>query len=455
MNIVSLLLLTVLQFIAGIGVLGLFNIQLRNGIKFPVAMLLGVAICSLVPFLLELLHIPLRMLHVMSALVLTTLLLNIRRKRRLSQWVFSFANIRVKLYELPFILVLLFIFFVSAWRCYYYPPWPRDLTSGAEVIAEYAVREKTMVNSTFSIDLSSTNNPYKPAFITSLQIIYKYAGFPFGQVWLSVVFGSLLLLLYQLLCENVHRLLAGVLLLCFLAIPVMYDYTYIALFDYSNAVFFFVSVYFLSLYDRNGMYNYLLFAGFLMGIATYIRSETLVLACFFIPLILYMQAKGQRITGRQVFNSFGFVLPAVILYLLSITLYNGYYLPETYNIGDQVNGHLLDLTLFIDRFQGMNSHLLFSKWGISLYGYFIILFLVLLAGEALRHRLRFSRMAGIWLFTVLAVYLGLPFLGYLLPLMDLEHSTKRAMFKIFPPMLLYLSHNQLLTGLSARLSKLG
>jgi len=457
MSIVSLLLLTILQFIAGIGILSLFNIQLRNGIRFPVALLLGVAVCSLVPFLLQLLYVPLSLLNVMSALVLTALLLNMRLERSLLQWqgFFTGIRIRMKLYELPFVLLLVFIFVVSAWRCYYYPPYPRDLTSGPEVIAEYAVREHTMINSAFSVDLSSTNNPYKPAFITSLQIIYKYAGFPLGQVWLSVVFGSFLLLLYQLLCENVHRLLAGVLLLCFLAIPVMYAYTFIVLFDYTNAVFFFLSVYFLMLYDSTKAYHYLAFAGFIMGIATYVRSETLVLACFFLPLVLYMQAGSWRITWRQVLSSVVFVLPALVLYLLSIVLYNGYYLPQTYEVGELVNRHLLDLRPFFDRFTGMHTRLIFSSWGFSLYGYFIILFLVLLAAEAVRYRLRFSRRAGMWLYAVLVVYLGLPFLGYLLPLMDLDNSTKRALFKIFPPMLLYLSHNRLLTGLSGRLDRLG
>jgi hypothetical protein len=68
------------------------------------------------------------------------------------------------------------------------PPTPRDLTSGAEAIAEFAVREGRMINSVFSVDVG--NNAVKPPFITSLQIIYKLAGFPFGKVWLSTIFVS-------------------------------------------------------------------------------------------------------------------------------------------------------------------------------------------------------------------------------------------------------------------------
>jgi len=456
MNIVALLLLTLLQFISGIGVLALFNISLRNGLKIPLALLLGVAVSSFVPFVLQLLYVPLTAFSVFSALVMTALLLNINMARTAEQWAAMFRNIRftLKLYELPFILLITAIVLISVWRCYYLPPTPRDLTSGPEVLAEYAVREHTMINSVFNVDLDSTNNPYKPAFITSLQIIYKYAGFPFGQLWLCVIFVSFMLLLYQLLCENLHRLLAGVLLLCFLAIPEMYAYTFMALFDYSNAVFFFLSVYCLTLYFGGKSRHYLYFAAWLMGIATYIRPETLVLAFFFIPLLVYRQWGSQSI--RQLAQDAAtFVTPALLLYAVSVVCYNSYYLPAQYEVSNLINPHPLQLRPFFDRFADMHTRLLFGSRGVSLYGYFMVLFVVLLLVEAVMYKLRFSFTARVWLYAVLVVYIGLPFLGYLLPLVDLQHSTKRGLLKIFPLMLLYLAHNQALAKISARLGRWG
>lgn len=456
MNIVALLLLTLLQFISGIGLVGLFNISLRNGIKIPLALLLGVAVSSIVPFLLQLLYIPLTSFSVFGGLAMAAVLLNLHLVRSAQQWEALFSNIRFtfKLYELPAVLLIAAIVFISVWRCYYWPPTPRDLTSGPELIAEYAVREHTMINSAFSVDLASTNNPYKPAFITSLQIIYKFAGFPFGQLWLCVIFVSFTLLLYQLLCESVHRLLAGILLLCFLAIPEMYAYTFMALFDYSNAVFFFLSVYFLTSYFREPASRYLYFAAFLMGIATYIRPETLVLAFFFIPLLVYNQWERKDLK-RLVLNCGIFVLPAVLLYALSVVLYNGYYLPAKYEVGSLVNHHLLQIRPFFDRFADMHTSLLFGRRGVTLYGHFMVLFVLLLLAEAVCYKMRFSTTARTWLYAALVVYIGLPFLGYLLPLVDLQHSTKRGLLKMFPLMLLYLAHNQLLAKLSARLSKWG
>src|SRR6201999_4239430 len=109
--------------------------------------------------------------------------------------IFSRTSFRLRLYELPYLLIIGFLVFVSVWRSYYEPPTSRDTLSGPEAIAEFAVREHTMINSFFSIDLWSTNNPFKSPYLVSLQMVYKLAGFPFGQVWLSTVFISFTLFL--------------------------------------------------------------------------------------------------------------------------------------------------------------------------------------------------------------------------------------------------------------------
>ncbi|WP_431211949.1 hypothetical protein ACQ86N_40220 [Puia sp. P3] len=119
------------------------------------------------------------------------------------------------------------------------------MLSGPETIAEYAIREQSMINSFFGLDLSSTNNQFKSPFLISLQVIYKLAGFPFGQVWLSVVFISFTVFLYHFLRERLHPVLAGLLLLLFLMTPEIFAYTFMILYDYSNMVFFCLGLYFL------------------------------------------------------------------------------------------------------------------------------------------------------------------------------------------------------------------
>jgi len=462
-SILSILLLTLAQFAAGFGLLTLFRIQLKPALLLPLAVLSGIAVFSWVPFLLQLCYIPLTATSVFSSLAIACVLLNIKWKRGIAQWrQNSSGPPRVlRMYELPFLLVIGLVIFVSAWRCFYYPPLPRDLTSGSEAIAEYAVREHTMLNSLFSVNLESTNNPFKPPFIISLQLIYKLAGFPFGQVWLSVVFTGFIVFLYGLLSLTLHRLLTGLLLLFFLAIPEMYAYTFMALFDYSNAVFFSLSFYFLLLYFDNRQHNYLAFAGLLMGIATYVRAETLVLGVMMLPLIAWQELKGMAYFKSMPYLPrikallkaiLLFIVPAVLFYFISIPVYINYYLPVQYHVPDLVNTHLLNLAPLFKRWAEMNSQLIFSKWGIELYGYFIFLFLLLLLAEITVKR-RFTGAGRNWLYAILVVYLGLPLLGYLLPLMDLDNTTKRGLFKLFPLMLLYLGNNGWLIGLSEKITK--
>jgi hypothetical protein len=453
-GIMIILLLTIIQFIAGFGLINLFNIQLKPGLLISLAILLGVAVFSIMPFILQLAYIPLTSTNIFISILVACVLLNIKFKSGIARLKELKANIkfRIKIYEIPFVVMIVFIVFVSAWRCFYFPPTPRDLTSGAEVIAEYAIREKTMINSVFSVNLETTNNVFKPPFITCLQIIYKYAGFPFGQIWLSTIVACFLIFLYQALTLSLHRIFAGLLVLFFMAIPEMFAYTFMVLFDYSNAVFFFLATWFLYLFFQNRQRNYLAFAGLLMAIATYIRSETLILACLFVPAILWYHRKNKTGVVKGLVSSAWFVVPSVLSYIISITIFINRYMPVKYNIQGQVNKNLGDLSPFFDRFSDINSKLIFSDLGVGYYGYFIYLFVLLLLLEIVIKR-KLSNTTRNWLYAVLVIYIGFPLLGYLLPLLDLNNSTKRGLFKIFPLMLLYMANNSLLVSWSQRITK--
>jgi hypothetical protein len=453
-GLLIILLLTILQFITGFGLINLFNIQLKPGMLLSLAILLGIAVFSIMPFVLQLAYIPLTATNVFLSLFAAAILLNLKFKTGIQRFKELLANTRfkIKVYEIPFVVMMVFIVFVSAWRCFYFPPTPRDLTSGAEVIAEYAIREKTMINSVFTVNLETTNNIFKPPFITCLQIIYKYAGFAFGQIWLSSIVACFLIFLYHALTLSVHRIFAGLLVLSFMAIPEMFAYTFMVLFDYSNAVFFFLSTWFLYAFFQNGQRNYLAFAGLLMAIATYIRSETLILACLMAPAIVWYHFKNKTGVVKGIISSAWFVAPSVLSYIISVSIYINRYLPVKYNVQGLVNKNLGDLSPFFTRFSEMNSSLIFSEKGMGYYGYFIYFFLLLLLLELVIKR-KISGTARNWLYAVLVIYIGFPLMGYLLPLLDLNNSTKRGLFKIFPLMLLYLGTNGLLVSWSQKIAK--
>lgn len=464
MPVVALIFLIICHLISGYGLLTLFGIRQKMDVTIALSLILGVAVASFIPFLLQLFYIVLAPGIVFSSLVIAGLLLNIPALLRIRQTglvaaIRSFrrrcsriGSSRIHAYEIPFVLILGFLVFVSVWRCYYLPPTSRDVLSGPEAIAEYAVREHTMINSFFTVDLWTTNNQFKSPFLISLQMIYKMAGFPFGQLWLSIIFVSFIVLLYQLLKERLHPIIAGLLLLLFMMAPELYAYTFMILYDYSNMVFLFLSLYFLFGYLKDKILPTLYFSGLLMGIATYIRSETLVLAVFFIPVILLMQFREKYVYRKIALTNGLFILPSLLGYLLPVQLYIKHYLPVTYDVAGLINQHPADLHPLFSRYGDIVSRLLTGEFAIHLWGYFMFVWAAFFMGELIFLR-RFNKDARNWLYAIGVIFIGLGFLGYLLPLFDLVDTTKRGLFKIFPLMLLYLANNEGLIRFSAWISK--
>jgi hypothetical protein len=467
MLLIAFLLLLLCYLVTGYGILFLFRLQEKAAYTVTLSLLLGLAVASFLPFLLQLLFIPITPFSVFGSLALAAIAFGLPVLRYIRKQ--GFAAFRQSLprpafeirpYEIPFFVIIGFFLFVSIWRGYYLPPTSRDALSGPEAIAQFAVSEHTLVNSFFGIDLWTTNNQFKSPFLISLQLIYKLAGFPFGQIWLSIVFVSITIFIYNALRERLHPLLAGVLLLLFIMTPEMYAYTFMVLYDYSNMVFFFLSLYFLFAWirggdptgSRPGGGNQFYFAGLLMGIATYIRSETLVLALLFLPLILWVQRR-RKMPAKQVVLAIGlFLLPSLLGYYLPSQLYIKYYLPVHYDIGGLVNNDLFSLRPLFQRYADIFTHLLTGEFATHLWGYIYYLAAILFVAEALVLR-RFNREARNWLYAIVVLYIGLGALGWLLPMMNLNETTKRAFFKMLPLVLFYLANNELLIRFSGTAGK--
>jgi hypothetical protein len=459
MLLISYLLLLFYYLVAGYGVLTLFRLRLKTAYMITLSVLLGVAVASLVPFLMQLLFIPLTPAAVFGVLILAALALNtpsILRIRREGFTAFRQSlkprPFRLLPYELPFLAIFAFFAIVSIWRCYYLPPTSRDALSGPEAIAEFAVREHSMINSFFDVDLSTTNNQFKSPYLISLQMICKMAGFPFGQIWLSAVFVSFTVFLYHALKEKLHPIIAGLLLLLFLMTPEMYAYTFMILYDYSNMIFFFLSLWFLFGYFRNKLATWFYFSGLLMGIATYIRSETLIFSLLFLPPILLAMYRGRLPAGKMALACLYFLLPSALGYYLPGPLYIGHYLPAHYDVGSLVNTHLSDWSPLFQRYSDMATRLIVSVFGVHLWGYIFFVAAGLLIVEFFVPG-RYSRDARNWLYAIGIFYLGLGALGFVLPLIDLNDTTKREFFKMVPLLLLYLANNAALIRLSKWISR--
>ncbi|MCD6010813.1 MAG: hypothetical protein K0Q79_675 [Flavipsychrobacter sp.] len=449
MNFGGLIFLLVCHYLSGRGVLRLFKIALAPLPAFCVAMMVGVPVISFGPCILQLLHIPIDAQSVtitaavMGALHAIPLFVPFRRPR------FKF-NLP-QLYQVPFLLVITALVLISVWRCYYYPTYARDMLSGPELIAEYTVREKTMINSVFTIDLHTTNNHFKSPYITTLQVIYKLLVHPFGGLWLSVLFVSFMIWLYTLVKERIHPVLAGFLLFLFISTPELYAYTYLVLYDYSNMVLFFCGFYFLVRYTDEYKANQLLFAAFLFGIATYIRAETLMLVAMIVPLLLVYLYKD-KMPKQGIVKVALFMAVPVFFYVLCIHVFVRLFVPVPFDVGGQMNQDLGNISVFFHRLLEVQSPLIFSRGGLLVFGFFIPFFYAVLLVDLAWQR-KFSRESVIMLYGIAVVMIGLPFISYLFPLADLYNTTKRGLFKMLPLMLIYLANSSTLQRLSELIKK--
>ena len=309
-----------------------------------------------------------------------------------------------------------------------------------------------MISSVFSIDLSTTNNLFKSPYITGLQIIYKLLVAPFGQLWMSVLYVPFIVFIYAMLRKRVHALLAGLLLLLFITVPDLFAYSFVMLYDYSNMVFFFCGFYFLIRHLDGRQLNDLFFSALLFGLATYIRVETIVLVAMtaLLPFIVYIK---ERIGLKSLLLRLSvFIAVPAIFYLICMQVFVRLFIPIPFDAAHEINPALGHIGYFFQRLKELNTVIIFSAKGISVYGYFLMLFFAVLLGD-ICSRQRFNREAWFALFGVAVVYFGLPLLGYLLPLYDVNNTTKRGLFKIIPLMLLYLCNSGLVLRLSALITK--
>ena len=450
MNFAGLIFLLICHYLTGRGLISLLRLELANVPAICFSFMTGVPLLSFAPCILQLMKIPLTDINVFIAIACLTALFGLPLlKSSLRRGMPKF--ILPQPYEWPFLIVIAGFIVISVWRCYYMPPYSRDMLSGPELIAEFAVREKTMINSVFNLDLSTSNNYFKSPYITSLQIMYKLLVYPFGQLWLSVLFVSFTIWIFTLLKERLHPLLAGLFMLLFIAIPELFAYTFVILYDYSNMVFFFSGFYFLARYLEKERVSELSFSIVLFGLATYIRTETLILIVMLLPLLVfhfYRKKTPLKLTAARLF---AFVFVPFIFYFICINVFVRNFVPLPFDLQENVNRDLGNVSYFFTRLQDMATKLIFSEPGVDFYGIYFFIFCGILLLDILWLR-RFNREALYALYGVAVVYIGLGIIGYLLPLADLSNTTKRGLFKAMPIALLYMANSAAVQRLSTFLT---
>jgi hypothetical protein len=453
MNLTGLLFVLCIQQLCGYGLLYSYGQWQHKISGYLLAQIMGIGCISFLPFLLQLCYIPLNPFSIGIALTLLALLLNTKRilqfyKGEKVKW--TLAPVKLKLYEVPVLVFILFLMALGTWKSYYLPTHVRDMLSGPELIAEYAVREHSLINSVFNINLETTNNYLKPPFITDLQIIYKFFVNDFGGLWLSVLSACFSMWLYSLLRNTIHPLIAAALWLVFYTMPELYSYTYLMLFDYSNMVFFFLAFYFLSCWNISRDDNTLGFVALLMAIAVFIRLESLILVLMILPFLIFHIGRTKKLQWMTGFNAALFLALPLLVYGLWMQVFVPGYIPVKFDAASMLSNNLSHIDLFFKRMADMTLYLLLGKGTWNLWGYFVYLFLLVLLCDLLFYR-RYNYIS-IWMLSGIGLlYFAIPFMGYLIPAFDLLNTTKRALIKLFPFMLIYMANSAALQGLSKRI----
>jgi len=450
-QLLNITLILLLQFFSGWAIINLFKLEAHSSIKLSLSFLMGIFVCSVVPFILALFFIPINLASVYVLFLLICVLLNIGGKAYLSELKVCLKIERndLRSYEYIFILVIFLLVFISVWRCFYLPPTPRDVLVGAELLAKYTVEEGTMVSSVFTDNIRfSTNNPFKPPYVLNLQIVYKLLGFEFGKLWLSQSVIFFIVFLYSILRQRLHPLIVGILMILFLAIPDMYAYSFIILYDYSNAIFFTIAVYYLYKYFETRELNVFLFSTLAFGVATFIRSETLFFL-FFGSLVVIMLEYRYGIVNALV-KAGSLLGISFLFYSIWHLLFVKFYLPVSYEISSQLNPDLFNVNNIISIFHDINSNLIIGDSAHTHYGYFIEIFLVVTFVSFVIYR---NTKAWLYLVWILILYFGFVLMVHFLPLVEIENTVKRGFFKMFPIMLISFSYNKLLINLSHRINR--
>ncbi|GAA4469766.1 hypothetical protein GCM10023093_29770 [Nemorincola caseinilytica] len=454
MNLTGLIFLLFAHYFTGRGIVRLFRVEMTAVALFCFSLICGVTVHSMVPCIMELLHVPITVPNMYAWLAGSAVLFSIPLLLNIKQTKMPRLELP-QLYELPFILIFLGLAAVSVWRCWYFPPTPRDVLTGTELIAEFTVKEHTMRNSVFSVDYrlnGAANNMFKSPFITGLQVIYKMLVLPFGQLWLSVLFIAFTTWLYTLIRSIVHPLLAGILMLIYFAIPDLFAYTYIILYDYSNMIFFFAGFYFMMRYLDNDRMNELLWVTFLFGMATYIRSETLVLAAVVVVLMAWYQYRAKMPLKKIAIRAAVFMAGPLLFNFILSNVFIRNLVPAEFKLGDLLNHDMTNVSELFARYKELLMDLMFSSKGEQVFAHFYIFFLAVLGIDIVATR-KFSKDGGLALWGVLVVFLTLGLLCFLIPSHTVINSAKRGLFKLIPLMVLYMAHSGILQKLSAYLRR--
>lgn len=464
------LLLTLLQFASGFAVIAYLYPVKKIWQRITLSIMLGMAISTLGIMLLELVHIPINLGTFIAIQVLITGALHFKFDTVKGAYKTSFtrkAFSSFKLYEIAIFVPMVYLLFISVWRCVYLPLSTFDSMVGIDLVAQYTVREGTVANSVFTYQLPHawfwSNQPFYAPFVTFSQVIWRLLGFPFGKIWLAILTLNFAVFFYSKVAEYAHPIFAALAVLMLTMVPEMYAYTFLIQTDYTSMVYMFLGVVFFYEYINQKEKGLLYLSIVFMAIAVWVRSETI----FFLPFgslwLLLERYRSEKKLGWR--NAILFSALPAIGFILWNFIYIKSYLPIAPDTFSKLN---LDFSHYYadikEIMYQMNRQVIFADKmiGNDYWGYMVYIFeygLLIQVAYAIASVYLFKKPVNdqykglSLLFWLLVMYVVFIILIQHIPSANVAFTFRRGFFKFFPIMIFYLMQSPLVGLISGKIQQ--
>lgn len=444
------------QFLLGYGITVRLQAVRTTYCLIGLSMLIGLGVSSVVPFIVQFAGLPIIAPTVIGGIVglavLSSLSLRSKKERLLSRT--GKNGLAANWYELPFLGVWLYLLFISAWKCNWFPNTTFDTIVGPDLVARFAVLEHTLVSSVFTKHLPNvsvfSNQPFYAPFTAMQQIMYLLATeqtgvFAFGKLWLTLLVFSFGLFLYADMRERIHPVLAGTLVTILAFAPELFAYTFLVQTDWANAAFFASGVMLFQRYVETEAKGAFWASTLLLALACWTRTETI----FFVPIgTLILFVKRIRVSPTEAIKQSAIFL---LTCLLPVLFWNYGFLrtyvplPANTYIGTFRWVYTNYLTGLLRIVQNMNDRVVFHA---SYWNYTVPIFLSL----SLLNLLIFRDKRGLGVLAwIVGVYVLFALILQHVEGANIQYTFRRGFFKLLFLMCFYLSTTSLLRWLSIRL----
>jgi len=442
----QLFLITLLQFAAGIGILGLCRVTLTRSLAIPTAVLVGMFVHSFVFFLACLLGMGVSLSTTTITAIGAAAALNAPLPLTMSVWksLFVRPSWNVRMYDVLAWTLGAYILFIVVWGAWYWPVTPFDAMAGIDLVARQAIEEGTLNNSIYthpSLAGRLSNQPFYAPFAMLQQVMTRTMGFAYGQIWLAVASVSFAVFFAAWLRRYVHPFIASATWLLLLMTPEWLGYQYLLQTDFINAVFVAMGAMFTIEAIRTSTATWLGLAAVFFAAGCWSRTETPIIVGIGLLMMLWPMSKqfGARTTLQ--FGAVTVALCAVTFTLWHVIWFSILPVRPDSLTELRIPGLSTVIEVVTDLFTNVIAE-------IGLWGWIFPLVVLAAAVSLIRNKRIGLALPWIWMG---AIVLGLVVVGSIFSSAVVEQTLRRGIFKLVPLVGLALITTSYVQQLSERL----